>query len=313
MQPTRTALMTGASRGLGRHAAAYMLREHPDLHLVVTTRATSDGRLASDLAAASGNRNVSEVSCDLSSLDSVVSAACRVSELAKQGGVPPIDLLVANAGTQFTTTTRTSADGLEMTFAVNVLANFALIGTLAPAMTNPGRVVITSSDTHFGDFRHNLGMVAAPQWRDPALLSIPAKPGDANEGDGAAAYSTSKLGVIYLVHALARRLPTGLDVYSFNPSLVPGTGLARDRDVFSRMAWSVVLPIIRMTPLAMSAKKAGRLLAEAAIGPRPGESGTYIDRHRVTDSSAESYDLDREEQLWRTATTLMEQAPRTVS
>ena len=39
-------------------------------------------------------------------------------------------------------------------------------------------------------------------------------------------------------------------------------------------------------------------------GPRPGESGSYIDRGRIVPSSAESYDESREEELWTAAARL---------
>lgn len=298
MSTPRTTVMTGASRGLGWHAAVTLLASDPDRHLIVTTR-DSAGLVARALAAASGNPNVSEVACDLSSLASVSAAAQHIRQQQDGGVVPPIDVVMANAGTQLTTTTQTSADGIEMTFAVNVLANFALIQALAPALSVPARIVVTTSDTHFGDLHHNLGMVPAPRWQAPEQL---ATPGTAK---GAVAYSTSKLAVIYLVHALARRLPSGIDVYSFNPGLVPGTGLARDRNLVSRIGWNAVMPMMTITPLAMSATKAGQLLAAAATGPRPGDTGAYIDRRHVVPSSAQSYDQHREQQLWDTATTLL--------
>jgi NAD(P)-dependent dehydrogenase (short-subunit alcohol dehydrogenase family) len=304
MGASRTAVMTGASRGLGWRAAVAMLERDPELHLAVTTRAGSNGAVADRLAAVSGNEHVSEVDCDLSSLAGVAAAAKAVRQREQAGDLPPIHVLVANAGTQLTTGSQASADGLEMTFAVNVLANVAFIRALSPAISPPGRIVITSSDTHFGDFRHNMGMVAGPRWRHPAELSRPGT--EQNSSAGQVAYSTSKLAVIYLVHALARRLPAGVDVYSFNPGLVPGTGLARDRDLISRIGWKAIMPMVSLTPLAMSANKAGQLLATAATGPKPGETGAYIDRRQVVDSSPESYDPEREEQLWTTAVKLLE-------
>lgn len=65
-------------------------------------------------------------------------------------------------------------------------------------------------------------MVPAPKWREPAAL---ATPGTADKPDGAVAgrtaYSTSKLAVIYLVHAFARQLPAGIEIFSFNPGWFP--------------------------------------------------------------------------------------------
>jgi hypothetical protein len=53
-----------------------------------------------------------------------------------------------------------------------------------------------------------------------------------------------------------------------------------------------------LTPMASSQKVAGRRLADVALGRVPAPSGSYIDRTRVERSSKESYDPDRERQLW---------------
>jgi NAD(P)-dependent dehydrogenase (short-subunit alcohol dehydrogenase family) len=304
MTATATAVMTGASRGLGWHAAVDILRREPQRHLVVTARSSKD-QLAQKLTAESGNPNVSEVHCDLASLASVSAAAAAVRDQVAAGAIPAVDLIVANAGVQVGTATQTSADGLEVTFAVNVLANFALLEGLTPAMTPPGRIVITGSDVHFGDFAHTFGLIPAPEWGDPAVISRPAAPGDPKGRGGQIAYSTSKLGVLYIVHALTRRLPAGIDVFTFNPSLVPGTGLARDYGALGRWAWDAIMPLLRFTPFAMSAERAGGLLADAAVGPRPGATGSYIDRRTVVPSSTESYNQQREEELWDFADRLL--------
>jgi NAD(P)-dependent dehydrogenase (short-subunit alcohol dehydrogenase family) len=299
MTPTRTVLMTGASRGLGHHAALHVLRTRPDVHLIVTNRDADGGALARSLSGRSGSGNVSELTADLASLGNVRDLAQNVIGLTEGGSVPPLQAVLANAGVQRMSTTRATTDGHELTFGVNVLANVVLIEELAGHMTLPGRIVITSSDTHFGDFRHNMGLVPGPTWRPAEELASPGSGRGAGSAKaGATAYSTSKLAVIHYVHALAKLLPRGLDVYSYNPGLVPGTGLARDRNIVNRVAWKAVMPMMTATPLATGPKRAGRLLAEAAVGGRPAESGAYLDRGRPADSSPESYDREREDALW---------------
>lgn len=299
---TRTIVMTGATRGIGRFAAIRMLREVPDLHLVVMTRVAGATTLLDNLALASGNRNVSAVSADLASLSSIREAAATLRTQLDDRTLPPLHGFVGNAGLQFMSQTHVTVDGLEETFAVNVLANHLLIRELTDHFAPPARIVLTTSDTHFGDFAHNAGLVPAPHWDDPERL---ARPGTFDNADtsaaGGTAYSTSKLGVIYLVHALARRLPSGVSVYSFNPGLVPGTSLARDRGPLARFAFRVVMPALALTPIASRPNVAGANLANAAIGSDPGEPGAYINRTRVEPSSAESYDRAREEELWEVA------------
>lgn len=294
--------MTGATRGIGRFAALRMLRDAADLHLVVIARSTAKQVLLDELTTASGNHNVSAVTADLASLDSIRTATATLKVQLDDNAIPPLHGFVGNAGLQFMNATQATVDGLEQTFAVNVLANYVLIRDLENHFVPPARIVVTTSDTHFGDFAHTAGLVPAPQWSEPEQL---ARPGTFENAEsptaGRAAYSTSKLGVIYLVHALARRLPTGVDAYSFNPSLVPGTGLARDRGPIARLAWRTIMPVLAFTPIATLPDVAGANLAAAAIGPIPGERGAYINRTQVERSSTESYDPDREDALWNAA------------
>ncbi|CAM3324267.1 hypothetical protein KIPE111705_02330 [Kibdelosporangium persicum] len=115
--------------------------------------------------------------------------------------------------------------------------------------------------------------------------------------------------MIYLAHELARRLPDGVDVYTFNPGFVPGTGLVRDAGPVVRWLSCTLLHGLVAAPFAMSARSAAALLTQAAVGPRPAASGSYIDRGTVTESSVESYDRGREEELWRMAAELCGVSP----
>jgi NAD(P)-dependent dehydrogenase (short-subunit alcohol dehydrogenase family) len=217
------------------------------------------------------------------------------------GELPPLRGFVGNAGVQFTNDLTESPEGFEATFAVNVLANHVLLSRLRARITTPARVVITVSDTHFGDLKHNLGMVPGPAWQDPAVLArTSAFPKPDSAAAGRTAYSTSKLAAIYLIHEYARRLPDGIKIIGYNPGFVPGTGLAREAGPLARFAMQHVMPMLTLTPIATSRKAAGKYLADVVIGRTPAESGTYVDRTKVARSSEESYDPDRERRLWGT-------------
>ncbi|MEU4766273.1 SDR family NAD(P)-dependent oxidoreductase [Actinosynnema sp. NPDC023794] len=284
-----TTLMTGASRGLGREAAEHLLRHHPDRHLLVVNRKPG---LAAELAAVTGNRNVSEVVGDLASFADIRRVAAEVEG--------PLDGFLGNAGLQMATTRKLTADGFEMTFGVNVLAYHLLLNLLMPRFTNPARIIVVGSDVHDADL-NTMGLIPSPRWDDPREL---VKPGRDSGREGRRAYATSKLGVIYLVHALQRRLPDGVDVYSYNPGLVPDTELSRDAGRLGRAAFRAIGKALVTLPIATTADKAGRLLAETMTGPRPGESGSYISKGEVIPSSSESYDEQREEDLWAVANEL---------
>lgn len=280
-----TIVMTGASRGIGAVAADVILGRDRSAHLVVIGRNPGPNVLRR-----------SHIEADLSSIESTVEAAREVADWANRGIIPPLTGFVGNAGTQYANDNVETADGLEATFAVNVIANHLLLRELEFSFTAAARVAITVSDTHFGDFRHNLAMVPAPIWKRAEILAhIGAFSNCQSANAGRTAYSTSKLAAIYLVHAWSRRLP---HVVSFNPGLVPGTDLARDAGALSKLAMKRILPLLISTPVATSRDAAGRALAATVLGVVDVGNGGYVDRTRVRPSSKESYDTVREDELW---------------
>ncbi|MFI6738975.1 hypothetical protein ACIBI9_39140 [Nonomuraea sp. NPDC050451] len=183
-----------------------------------------------------------------------------------------------------------------------MLANHLFVRLLEDRFAVPVRIVITASDTHFGDFKHNMGMVPGPVWRSPEVLARPgAFPRPDTVAGGRTAYSTRKLATIYLVHEHARCLPAGIGVVAYNPGFVPGTGLARNADPVSRFAMRRILPVMTLTPFETSRGAAGRHLADVVLGTIEAPTGSYVDRGRVARSSQESYDPRREGELWDAA------------
>ncbi|MCZ4125163.1 hypothetical protein [Streptomyces sp. H39-S7] len=57
-----------------------------------------------------------------------------------------------------------------------MLANHLFVRLLQDRFTAPARIVITASDTYFGDFKHNMGMVPGPAWQAPGVLVRMARP-----------------------------------------------------------------------------------------------------------------------------------------
>lgn len=292
-----TIVMTGASRGIGRIAAEHILRRSPDSHLVVVVRDPTGTQFGGD---------VSYVVADLNSLRSVRSAAAEIRDRLDRGDLAPLRHFVGNAGIQYTDNLTEGPEGIESTFMVNVLANHVFVRTLEDRFAGKGRIVFTVSDTHFGDFRHNMGMVPGPAWDSPGVL---ARTGAFHQPDTAAAgrtaYSTSKLAAIYLVHEYARRLPAGVDVISYNPGFVPGTGLARNAGPIDRFLMRRVLPLLAFTPFGTRRDDAGRYLAEVVLGGTQAATGSYVDRDKVSRSSKESYSPQREQELWDVAERLI--------
>lgn len=290
----------GREPGIGRVAAEHILRQSPDLHLLVVARGSSGTQLAAELGA--DGHTVSHVSADLGSLAGVRSAAGEIRDRLDRADLPPLRGFVGNAGMQYTNALTEGPDGFESTFTVNVLANHLFVRLLQDRFVAPARIVITASDTHFGDFKHNMGMVPGPAWKSPdVLVRTGAFPEPDTAAGGRTAYSTSKLAAIYLVHEYARRLPSGIDAIAYNPGFVPGTGLARNAGPVSRFAMRRIMPVMTLTPFATSRTAAGRYLADVVLGTTRAPTGSYVDRSRADRSSQESYDPRREGELWDAA------------
>ena len=291
----RTIVLTGVSRGFGRETARDVIMRRPQDHYAVLGRGDTRD-LAADLGQEAHAPHVFGIDCDLASLEQVRRAATELGDELDDARRPPLGGYLGNAGVVMTTADRQTPDGYETTFGVNVLSHYLLLRLLLPHFTAPARIVLTSSDTHFGQFRYTLGATPAPRWQSPDRLATPRS--DGLQG-GSRAYATSKLATIYLTHALARRLPDGVDVYSYNPALVTGTNLFRDTPRPLRVLLDGFFRAQLAIGRGSTPQQAGATLAEAFAGPVPGPSGSYLDRGHVTPSSQESYDEPREEELWR--------------
>jgi NAD(P)-dependent dehydrogenase (short-subunit alcohol dehydrogenase family) len=137
----RSAVITGASSGLGLECARALLRSDPSWHVVLPVR--DAGRGAEAIRQLGEPRRCTVMPMDLASLTSVRAFV----ENVRAAGLPPLHAIVCNAGVQLSGTEWTE-DGVEMTFGVNHLGHFALAQGLLDELTHPARIVVVSSGTH---------------------------------------------------------------------------------------------------------------------------------------------------------------------
>src|SRR5437588_2881351 len=112
MMQGKVCLVTGATSGIGLVTAGELARQGARVVLVGRDPARCEAAVA-QVRAATGNPDVEALRADLSSQEQVRALARRFRE-----GHPRLDVLVNNAGGMWMKRERT-ADGLEMTFAVN--------------------------------------------------------------------------------------------------------------------------------------------------------------------------------------------------
>lgn len=143
-EPTpRLVLVTGATDGIGKHTALHIAQagHHVVIHGRNPERLTE---VRSWIEEKTGNRNIHTIRGDLSSFDSIKKMASDVADRYEK-----LDVLINNAGV-YMNDKALSADGIEMTFAVNHVAPFLLTHLLLPQLANApaGRVVNVSSVAH---------------------------------------------------------------------------------------------------------------------------------------------------------------------
>jgi len=142
-QSGRTAVVTGASGGLGLETARVLAAR--GAAVVLACRDTDKaGRAAGQIRAQAGRASVRVVPLDLASLASVRQAAEQIRATSVR-----LDLLINNAGVMAVPYHRTE-DGFERTLATNHLGPFALTGlVLDRLLDTPGsRIVTVSSIGH---------------------------------------------------------------------------------------------------------------------------------------------------------------------
>lgn len=136
----RTAIVTGASSGIGVEIARTLARARARVTLAV--RDLGAGRGVADAIFADTGVRVAVEAIDLLSLGSV-------RRFAERWGDEPLHLLINNAGLMAPPLVRTE-DGFESQMAVNYYAPFLLSELLLPNLraAAPARVVIVSSGSH---------------------------------------------------------------------------------------------------------------------------------------------------------------------
>ena len=131
----RTAIVTGASSGIGIETARALAAAGASVMLAVRNTSFGD-RVAAEIRDGTGNERVSVGAIDLSDLSSVAAFVRAWSG--------PLDILVNNAGVMAVPELTVSASGHEMQFAANHLGHYVLAVGLHDALASADRARIVS-------------------------------------------------------------------------------------------------------------------------------------------------------------------------
>jgi NAD(P)-dependent dehydrogenase (short-subunit alcohol dehydrogenase family) len=195
----RTAVVTGASTGLGLETARALAVAGAHVVLAVRSHDKGEASLATVRQRVPGAELAYEL-LDLASLASVRAFAERFLATHDR-----LDLLINNAGVMFTPLERT-AEGFELQLGTNHLGHFLLTALLAPALVAgaPARVVNLSSGGHRSSDIH---------WDDPNYQSRPY--------DKFESYGQSKTANILFTRELERRFGDhGVHAFAVHPGMI---------------------------------------------------------------------------------------------
>jgi len=215
----RTAVVTGATSGIGAAAAAAMADLGARVVLVGRNPDKAE-TVRRQIAAAAGDDLVAVELADLSVMAEIRDLAARLTDR-----YPEIHVLVNNAGVLLPERSETP-EGIETTLATNLLGHFLLTNLLLERLQHsaPARIINVSSG---------------------GMYTSGIKPDDLqseHDYDGRVAYARTKRGQVILTEMWAERLAgTGVVVHSMHPGWAATPGVDAGIPFFGK----VMGPLLR--------------------------------------------------------------------
>ena len=247
----RHVVVTGATAGLGLAAASGFAALGADVTLVGRDAGRAESARAEVAAAATGG-TVSVELADMSSLAAVRALAGRLEH---------VHVLVHNAGVLLPER-RLTADGIELTFATNVLGPFVLSRLLEPGLREsaPSRVIWVASGGMYSE------RVATSDLQAAHLAQ-------AGDWDGTVVYARTKRAELILAEEFAARLEgTGVVVHAMHPGWADTPGVQTSIPRFHRV----------MGPVLRSAQEGADTIVWLGAAEAPAEStGQFWHDRRV--------------------------------
>jgi NAD(P)-dependent dehydrogenase (short-subunit alcohol dehydrogenase family) len=266
-------LVTGATSGIGLATARLLAQQQATIVLVARNRQKGEDAVAR-IRQESGNPAVDLLLADLSQQTQIRRLAAEFESRYAR-----LDVLINNAGGFFMKRQQT-ADGIEMTLALNYLAPFLLTNLLLETLkaSAPARIVNVSSDIHRS---------ARIDLEDLELK---------RRYSGQRAYGQAKLALVLFTYELARRLAgTQVTVNALHPGFV-ATGIGQEGGGIVKL----FAPLMKL--IASSPKEGAQTSVYLASSPEvAGVTGQYFKKEQAVPSGPPSYQEDTARRLWEIA------------
>lgn len=269
-------LVTGATNGIGKVAACELTRMGATVVLVGRNPEKTE-RAISEIKQYTGSKFVHSLIADLSVMDQVRTLAADFKREFDR-----LDVLLNNAGAYFSKRQET-ADGYEMTFALNHLNYFLLTNLLLDVLkaSAPSRVINVSSDAH----------------RMVKGIDFDNLDGKKSWGlMGFAAYGQSKLANILFTRELARQLAgTGVTANALHPGTIASGFGQNNNNLLGNLFYKTIAPIILKSP-----EEGATTPIYLATSPEvQNVSGQYFVDARVVEPSKAAQDEEAARRLWK--------------
>ena len=267
---SKICLITGGTNGIGKSTALGLARMGGTV-VIVGRNAQKTSQVVEEIRTASGNNKVDSLLADLSSQQEVRHLANEFKSRYSH-----LHVLVNNAG-GFFMKRQISADGIEMTFALNHLAPFLLTHLLLDTIkaSAPARVINVASAAHTS------GKIEFDNLQGERTYTPKA-------------YDNSKLANILFTIELARRLKgTGVTVNALHPGFA-ATGFAKNNGKVFAALVSIFAPLVARSP-AKGAQTSVYLASSPGV---EGVTGKYFFDSHVVPAAPQATDMAVARKLW---------------
>ena len=268
-------LITGATNGIGKQAALELAKLGADV-VIVGRDEIKTRKVRIDLQTLSGNAKIDLLVADLSSMEEVRRVADEFCAKYSR-----LDVLLNNAGAVFSEF-QVSADGYEMTFALNHLSYYLLTHLLLDTISQTARQQGEARIINVSSSAHRNATLKLENLRDESGYSFMNS------------YGASKLMNVLFTYELARRLAdSSIRVNAVHPGLVD-TGFGHN----TGRLWSALIKAAQKLFAISPERGAETLVYLAAEEEISGVSGKYWNEKQQKRSSDISYDRQLQKQLW---------------